>query len=115
MHGGHLATVNSEEEERFIEKIIGFNHKIDFYWLGGTDENTEGTWEWVTGEEFSYQNWGGGNPNNFLHTGYGRENYLGIVGKTTFIFADRFEWNDFADATYDGIADYKPAFICEWE
>jgi len=34
------------------------------YFLGGTDENFEGSWSWVTGEEWDYTNWLAEEPNN---------------------------------------------------
>lgn len=59
--GGHLATINSKEEYENLKTITGDN----CYFLGGTDEATEGNWEWVTGEEWNYNEfWNTGEPNN---------------------------------------------------
>ena len=112
--GGHLATVTSEKEQKFLAKIISYYNHSDFYWLGASDARKEGTWEWVTGEAFSYNNWSSTSPNNFNHGTYGMENYLGMTGRNYF-FANAFEWNDFADTTKDTVADYNTAFVCEWE
>jgi hypothetical protein len=76
--GGHLATITSDAELQKMVQQVGF---IDGLWLGGTDEGSEGKWRWVTGEPWSYQNWGGGEPNNA-----GGENYLVVGGGNL--------WND---------------------
>jgi len=34
------------------------------YWLGGTDQAVEGTYQWIDGAPFSYTNWWNGEPNN---------------------------------------------------
>src|SRR5690606_32117280 len=45
--GGHLATATSAEENDFIgTQVIGGKRA----WLGASDEATEGTFAWVTGE-----------------------------------------------------------------
>ena len=28
-----------------------------FYWLGGTDETTEGIWQWPNGDPIEFKNW----------------------------------------------------------
>ena len=55
-YGGHLATIASQEEQDFLGNYGG--------WLGLTDENVEGQWEWVTGEPVNYTNWIDGEPND---------------------------------------------------
>lgn len=87
--GGHLATITSQEENKFItDKLLKYG-RGDKYWLGGTDENTEGKWRWLYGSEpFSYTNWKLDEPNNDLD----RENYLQIYLSG--------EWNDGKDWGY---------------
>ncbi len=51
--GGHLATITSTNEWTIIDALDADSP----VWLGGTDENTEGQWEWVTGEPWSVEFW----------------------------------------------------------
>ena len=54
-HGGHLATISSQEENEFLG---------NGGWIGFNDQASEGQWVWVTGEEVVYTQWGGNEPNN---------------------------------------------------
>lgn len=45
--GGHLATINSPQEERFLLKF-GAEAQVEC-WVGATDEVEEGKWVWVDG------------------------------------------------------------------
>ena len=56
----HMATISSQEENDFINEASGFIET----WIGFTDEDEEGNWQWVTGEDVVYTNWAGGEPND---------------------------------------------------
>ena len=60
---GYLATVTSNDENDFIynELARGVSSSI---WLGGTDESREDSWRWVNGEEWDFERWGSGQPND---------------------------------------------------
>ena len=58
--GGHLVTITSAAEQKFIEEINMFAQCL---WIGGY-RDAEHNWYWVTGEEWSYTNWEVGEPNN---------------------------------------------------
>ncbi len=63
-YNGHLVTIESQEEQNFIESLLRYG-KRRFYFIGGKRmDNKKEEWEWVTGEEFDYVNWGNNEPNN---------------------------------------------------
>jgi len=59
---GHLATLTDAVENDWVWNNMGFN--VNAFLLGATDQTTEGDWQWVTGEAWSYTNWSVGEPNN---------------------------------------------------
>jgi hypothetical protein len=73
---GHLATITSSQEENFVTgqwPCIGYDDPTSHgacsnveahVWFGGTDEGTEGSWRWITGEPWGYTDWASGEPNN---------------------------------------------------
>ncbi|HEX7860955.1 MAG TPA: flagellin [Verrucomicrobiae bacterium] len=59
--GGHLATVGSAEELSQIMAAVGSGANL---WIGLTDENSEGNFQWVDGTAASFTNWMGSQPDN---------------------------------------------------
>lgn len=63
----YLATITSAEENAFIQKsFLEYSYSA---WVGGFQADgqlsTGAGWQWVTGEEFTYTNWNGGEPNDW--------------------------------------------------
>ena len=59
--GGHLVTITSEEENQFVlQKLMEFSGGSNHLWIGLDDLNQDGNFEWVTGEELSYEKWSSG-------------------------------------------------------
>jgi hypothetical protein len=90
--GGYLATITSAAENAFISSIANrpeYRNGDIGPALGGyqTDDSNEpgGGWSWVTGEPFTYANWGSGQPDN--GGGGPREDGLHLWNAGT--------WNDF--------------------
>ena len=75
--GGRLATITSQAEYQDMFRSIGGSSQLPNwgYHLGDTDKAQVGVWRWVTGEEWVFNDWGPGEPNNT-----GIENYLMIFG-----------------------------------
>ena len=105
--GGYLAVVTSSAENDFIFDLAdpiaaawdssGINTLGP--WLGGYQDPDHGNaWTWVTGETFSYTNWGTSQPNgngDFLNI-YG---YANNHGKT---------WNDFSSPVPGYVVEIVP-------
>ena len=60
--GGHLAVITSQGEGDLISSFVGGG--IETAWIGLTDQEKEGEFRWVTGEEVTYSNWGFGQPDD---------------------------------------------------
>ena len=102
---GHLATITSAEEDRFVWENLR-QAVVGGYWLGGFKAVRGGAerddWSWVTGEPFAYTNWLAGNPND----------YFGEDGLQYWPMADSARWNDI-----DRIAGFEPfvqGFLVEY-
>jgi len=79
----HLVTISSQEENDFI-----FEHTGGGVWIGFTDQEVEGNWEWVTGEDVGYTNWDDGEPNNDGENGQG-QNWAHMI--------ETGQWDDLED------------------
>lgn len=112
--GGHLAVITSAEEQAAIEELLAYGTK-NSYWIGA--ENSKGSWEWVTGEDFEYTNWASNQPDNA-----GRENALMIytaVNPMNRAGSGFGTWNDLKDDCTCGKEEFfgtnNFGFVCEWE
>lgn len=94
--GGHLATFQSEEENKFVYDLARRGGSDTSVWIGLTDAGHEGRWTWVTGEPLQYVNWegkpNGGKWQNYADMGFGKD----------------YRWND---AENDGLH----SFVVEFE
>ncbi|SEL85387.1 Peptidase_C39 like family protein [Butyrivibrio sp. ob235] len=115
--GGHLLTINSKEEQDFVQSLIEQKGTRNSYWLGGKrSENNSDRWEWITGESFSYTNWGARQPDNH----YGEDYLMIYKNRNPNSSVDApFTWNDlcaegtFGSESFFGLDNF--GYICEWE
>ncbi len=98
--GGYLATLTSEAENAFVFDNVASDLSLwafDAYgpWLGGLQPDgapePDGGWQWVTGEEWSYTNWGIGEPNDITGEQYLHFDNLGELAEPSP------RWNDYRD------------------
>jgi len=93
--GGHLARVQSAEEQDFVAGLVG--KKADF-WVDGSDELEEGVWKFSDGRPCTFTNWQKGQPSNRD----GKQHVL-------MVRADHNgQWND-------GHSAARKPFVCEWD
>lgn len=116
--GGHLAAITSQDEQEAVFEYLYGHSDRSGYWLGATDQEKEGKWQWVTGEPWNYENWDERQPDNyessdnFSPTGQKDEDYLGMAfGERN--WAGNGYWNDFAD-NRAGL-DTAIGYLCEWD
>lgn len=99
--GGHLVTINSENEQSFLYNIINEKSTSAYLWLGATDSYEEGKWKWITGDSIVYRNWADNEPNNSND-----EDYM-------VLYKNSGKWNDGNDIYYSDTKAYS--FICEYD
>ncbi len=111
--GGHLATITSQDE---MDQIIALAEENDckYIWLGGyTSYDYDGHvfGHWVTGEDFSFQAWGDGQPSRQDLDGT-PEWYIML-----WYVHNKWMWNDQRDdpASVSAALNQNMCFICEYE
>ncbi|NWR81449.1 CLC4M protein, partial [Centropus unirufus] len=62
----HLVIIDNEEENRLLASHITDNR---VFWLGFSDVDDEGNWQWVDRHSRSFLSWNSGEPNNAGHEG----------------------------------------------
>ncbi|XP_077789836.1 C-type lectin domain family 4 member F-like [Podarcis muralis] len=61
--GAHLVSITSKEEMEYLVREARNQH----FWIGLSDQNTEGVWTWVDGTKYNEKLsfWGQGQPDNW--------------------------------------------------
>ena len=111
--GGHLVTVTSQEEQEVVNHIIENAQYPEgniyyAFWFYSGAKKVDSQWTWITGEEFTYTNWGAEEPDSkdqcymtFASMYEENYNYHHNIGT----------WED----VYETTLAPAWAFICEWE
>jgi len=110
--GGHLVTITDANEQTFINAIIKDNSKPNL-WIGA-ERNMDGSYSWVTGEEFSYNNWING-----IEVNYATEFDVSVVVQTYDTNEEMLTgtWSDISKegGLVSGYSIQEIGFICEWD
>ena len=111
--GGHLATLNSVQESRWlVGQMAGRRCALGGIQEPGSDEPAGG-WRWITGEPMNWTNWTPGEPQDGDLWGAPHENVMGcwesggwvdLANHLNFLQHAAIEWS--ADCNSDGIVDY---------
>ncbi|XP_064099021.1 C-type lectin 37Db-like isoform X1 [Macrobrachium nipponense] len=103
-HGMHLAGIEDERENRFLEQHIqeaGLGH--EHFWTSGTDQGEEGRFFWMSnGRPVTFTNWNAGEPNNFEYENGEQEHCLELWNRD----GKGLKWND-------SPCSFETFFICE--
>lgn len=107
--GGHLATITSSEEQRWLQRSLPTGIKA--VTLGG-ELAPNGKWRWITGEPWSFTAWarkpdGTGEPN-----GAGSNAKLEYM---TYFYGPDGGWNDIFEDEAVKINQSIRAFLVEWD
>ncbi len=94
--GGNLVTINDQAENDWITLTFKDAKSL---WIGYTDQETEGIFKWISGENSVYSNFSNGEPNDY-HGNDNSQNYGEDYGHV--ILGDG-KWND------------MPNYLSNWE
>ncbi len=61
-HGATLAAVQTEGQQAWMTQQFGWPSLGREAWIGGTDEMVRGSWGWLSGDPWTFQNWSPGYP-----------------------------------------------------
>lgn len=91
--GGHLVTINNQEEQDFIWSNFGPDspYQKGPLWIGLNDEVAEGTFVWSSGEPVTYTNWKPSEPNGATPD----EDYVAMDTATNSPVGYPGKWNDY--------------------
>ncbi len=100
--GGHLVTINDAAEDAFLFGAFGSAQfgtygPVNSLLIGMTDQASEGTWVWISGEPAAYDHWHTGEPSNT----HNREDWGSIPGALTG-WPVLGTWNDVPDWSANG-------------
>jgi len=114
--GGHLLTINSQEEFDAVCAVLDSIPSIQFAWLGAS-RDASGKWMSVTGEEITFFKWDVGEPSGTDRDGTA-ENYLMLWKISHPGYTGEWRYNDTRDnpvalrpAAYSG----KIAFLITFD
>ena len=105
-HGGHLASITSQEEwDQALAAMRASGRKV--FWIGGTRDSGDDMFYWIDGSPWSFTAWADGEPNNDDGSG-GSEYYMAI-----YLVDGSYGWYDCPDDLSSYYKDSAMAFLME--
>ena len=104
--GGHLVTINDAAEQTWVFTTFGSQE----VWIGLTDRDVEGTFQWVSGETSTYRNWDPGEPNNAA-SGNNNQDYIHMYSNTFATASRRSLWDDRSETEAFALTFYAVAEV----
>lgn len=101
-----LVSINSAEEEDWIcRQFLPDGNRHQLLWIGLSDKDSEGDFEWKGGDEFHYSHW----APNLPHDADGSEDYVYFANTDRFDpFQPLGSWNDYSDQrTFAGVLPFS--------
>jgi hypothetical protein len=93
--GGHLVAINDQPEQDWVFSTFGsYAGTNRSLWIGLREVNSEGNYQWVSGDLVSYSNWLLGQPDNSSTTG--GESYVHMLNTGNAYGHPGGLWNDLA-------------------
>ncbi|MBQ1704113.1 MAG: InlB B-repeat-containing protein [Oscillospiraceae bacterium] len=109
--GGHLVTITDASEQAAVESLVQHGSYCT-YFIGCTDEEEDGVWKWVTGEEFDYSNW----DQDAYEPNGGEAEYYGQMLAVNYLANKQIgEWNDTDDSVHWFYGYLNGGFVCEYD
>ncbi len=98
-----LATIRNQAENDYVLSLAAGND----VWIGMTDEGSEGTWYWLSGDPMTFTNWNTGEPNSSGNAGqlYGDTGKWDDTGATNLKYAVYESTGTWADEDANGAPD----------
>ena len=89
LEGGQLAEIETIAEDYFLRgQLLGTFGRGHRFWVGGTDNHTEGRWVWgKSARKIEYTGWGPNEPNSYAGVD---EDCMDMDG----IDYAKYSWND---------------------
>ncbi|ETN79506.1 lectin C-type domain protein [Necator americanus] len=96
-HGGHLASIHSDDENTFIHSITKTGHEIksfeNFVYIGLKYDTRTRKWSWTDGSKFNFSKWAVHQPD---HLGDENCGQLHQDPGPTLIYVQDYKWNSIA-------------------
>ncbi|MEO1005063.1 MAG: PQQ-dependent sugar dehydrogenase, partial [Cyanobacteria bacterium J06638_38] len=97
--GGNLVVIDDVAEQNWLRQTFGNTER---FWIGLSDRNQEGNFQWVNGDSSTYRNWAPGEPNDYKFNG----NFTAGEDYTLMNWNSSGQWNDMPNSfagTFRGI------------